>query len=908
MTDRRYLAGGAAIKMDHFQPAVDPRKQELLEARFLGARMSATTQLQMAPQTTLVQVNQNPNHSVITSAAASTAPNNQDSNMSTGSSHSDKEVERDVITQAIINNTPEKLPRQQSERKRKRKPTEDNGNGPGSRGTGVSTVNDLGNIRDGIQNSKGQRLSLSTASDKKINDYFHSKHPTNTSRHTGAKSPSPQHPGTFLMYPPSPQPPLVHSLNVNVNNQDYFKSRSTTNLVSTAQSPLPPPTGLSSSSPVGNHVTNAGSNLLPLSNVSVQQSLSVTIPGASITTQSSPSQQNLPIIHHNQNNQQQPQSLAVLSMVSKSVQTDLTLVNMQDRDSDAETSKTKLDDMTRVSDEQKSQINAHQKVVEQQKSHINKCIDVVKKLLKQKSNIEKKEARQKCMQNRLRLGQFVTQRVGATFQENWTDGYAFQELARRQEEITSEREEIDKQKKSLVKKRPTNTESGRKRNTSTTSASPAVASTTNLHNGGDVTFLKPEPVANSSTFTIQEYYECDEILKLRHNALKKEDADLQLEMEKLERERNLHIRELKRIHNEDQSRFSNHPVLNDRYLLLMLLGKGGFSEVHKAFDLKEQRYVACKVHQLNKDWKEDKKANYIKHALREYNIHKALDHPRVVKLYDVFEIDANSFCTVLEYCDGHDLDFYLKQHKTIPEKEARAIIMQVVSALKYLNEIKPPIIHYDLKPGNILLTEGNVCGEIKITDFGLSKVMDEENYNPDHGMDLTSQGAGTYWYLPPECFVVGKNPPKISSKVDVWSVGVIFYQCLYGKKPFGHNQSQATILEENTILKATEVQFPNKPTVSNEAKSFIRGCLAYRKEDRMDVFSLAKHEYLQPPVSKHGRSSSVQQQQQQSSSHQSTPVSSGNNQGSGGGTSGNNPGQTSFSTGMFGNMNQSSSS
>lgn len=138
-----------------------------------------------------------------------------------------------------------------------------------------------------------------------------------------------------------------------------------------------------------------------------------------------------------------------------------------------------------------------------------------------------------------------------------------------------------------------------------------------------------------------------------------------------------------------------------------------------------------------------------------------------MKLYDVFEIDANSFCTVLEYCDGHDLDFYLKQHKTIPEREARSIIMQVsgemskegrttntfinllslqvVSALKYLNEIKPPVIHYDLKPGNILLTEGNVCGEIKITDFGLSKVMDEENYNPDHGMDLTSQGAGTYW-------------------------------------------------------------------------------------------------------------------------------------------------------------------
>lgn len=57
------------------------------------------------------------------------------------------------------------------------------------------------------------------------------------------------------------------------------------------------------------------------------------------------------------------------------------------------------------------------------------------------------------------------------------------------------------------------------------------------------------------------------------------------------------------------------------------------------------------------------------------------------------------FCTVLEYCEGNDLDFYLKQHKLMSEKEGRSIIMQIVNALKYLNEIRPPIIHYDLKPG-----------------------------------------------------------------------------------------------------------------------------------------------------------------------------------------------------------------
>lgn len=115
----------------------------------------------------------------------------------------------------------------------------------------------------------------------------------------------------------------------------------------------------------------------------------------------------------------------------------------------------------------------------------------------------------------------------------------------------------------------------------TASSNPATTSTgsTTLHNGTDsATFLKPDAIPG---FSWQEYYEADEILKLRQSALKKEDADLQLEMEKLERERNLHIRELKRIHNEDQSRFNNHPVLNERYLLLMLLGKGGFSEVHK---------------------------------------------------------------------------------------------------------------------------------------------------------------------------------------------------------------------------------------------------------------------------------------------------------------------------------------
>jgi tousled-like kinase len=72
----------------------------------------------------------------------------------------------------------------------------------------------------------------------------------------------------------------------------------------------------------------------------------------------------------------------------------------------------------------------------------------------------------------------------------------------------------------------------------------------------------------------------------------------------------------------------------------------------------------------------------------------------------------------------------------------------------------------------------------------------------------------------------------------------IFYQCLYGRKPYGHNLSQAAILENEVILNAKEIQFPNRPQVSNEAKLFIRRCLTYQARDRPDVLQLSEDKYL----------------------------------------------------------------
>uniref|UniRef100_A0A3P9QG99 non-specific serine/threonine protein kinase n=1 Tax=Poecilia reticulata TaxID=8081 RepID=A0A3P9QG99_POERE len=517
----------------------------------------------------------------------------------------------------------------------------------------------------------------------------------------------------------------------------------------------------------------------------------------------------------------------------KAVQSDLTLLKLKAiekvKSSDLERTEGRIDDLVRSNCDLRRQVDEQQKMLERYKERLNKCVKISQQLLIEQSKREKMACRDKSMQDRLRLGHFTTVRHGASFTEQWTDGYAFQKLIKQQEQINSQREDIERQRKLLGKRKPPavqmpppNMEQNKRKS---------------RNNGQE-----------NETLSLAAYREQEEIFKLRIGRLKKEEAEIQTELEQLERVRNLHIRELKRIHNEDNSQFRDHPTLNDRYLLLRLLGRGGFSEVFKAFDLTEQRYVAIKIHQLNKNWREEKKQNYHRHACREYRIHKELDHPRIVKLYDYFSIDRDSFCTVLEYCGGNDLDFYLKQNKSMTEKEGRSIIMQLVNALKYLNQIRPPIIHYDLKPGNILLVNGTACGEIKITDFGLSKIVDDDS--SADGMDLTSQGAGTYWYLPPECFVMGKDPPKISNKVDVWSVGVIFYQILYGRKPFGHNQSQQDILQENTILKATEVQFPPKPVVTTEAKAFIRRCLAYHKEDRVDVLQLASDPFLMPNIRK----------------------------------------------------------
>lgn len=272
------------------------------------------------------------------------------------------------------------------------------------------------------------------------------------------------------------------------------------------------------------------------------------------------------------------------------------------------------------------------------------------------------------------------------------------------------------------------------------------------------------------------------------------------------------------------------PLLLDRYQILSLLGKGGFAEVYKAYDLEKFRYVAIKVHQMNAKWNFTVRNNYLKHTDRENKAFQSLNHPHIVKYYDTIEIDDMSYGTVLEYCGGQDLDYILKRNGSLPEKDAKVIVKQLLCAVKFLNEQTPKIIHYDIKPQNILFTKGRM---VKITDFGLCKMHDTE----ESKMELTSPGVGTYWYLPPECFESIRERAVISGKVDIWSIGVVFYQILYGKKPFGNDMSQERIKSEKVILRITSVNFPEKPVVSQDSKDFIKRCLTYDQNDRIDIFA-----------------------------------------------------------------------
>ena len=328
------------------------------------------------------------------------------------------------------------------------------------------------------------------------------------------------------------------------------------------------------------------------------------------------------------------------------------------------------------------------------------------------------------------------------------------------------------------------------------------------------------------------------------DCLLKEKEELCETLKKLEADKYLYLYKQNLFNQEKICTFSplkkeGLPFLNERYQILELIGKGGYSEVYKAYDTYDHKFIACKLIQLNENWPQEIKQSYIKHTIRENLILQNLNHKKIVKLYDTLEINDNSFCNILEYCSGPDLSLYIRKNGgSISEQIAKIIITQILQALIYLNNLTKKIIHYDLKPENILFDNDM---NIKITDFGLAKIIEPNT----EFVQLTSQGVGTYWYLPPECFEENKNI-EINSKVDIWSLGVILYEIIFNKKPFGHGcSSQKKLVKDKIIQNAYSVEFPENPEISEKCKDFIQNCLKYKQSERYDAFQAFNSEFIQ---------------------------------------------------------------
>lgn len=242
------------------------------------------------------------------------------------------------------------------------------------------------------------------------------------------------------------------------------------------------------------------------------------------------------------------------------------------------------------------------------------------------------------------------------------------------------------------------------------------------------------------------------------------------------------------------------------------LGSGTFGKVYKGKALDSSLIVAIKVIDL-KVTSENK--NLLKSLENEVELMKKLDSPYVVRLYDTY-YTKNHFYLVTEYCNQGDLrNFFLQSKKAFSEKQARSILKDIIKGLEELSKHK--IIHRDLKPENILIHNNN----FKIGDFGLSKSV--ENFQNQ----ILSSCVGSPLYMSPQVIKM----EHYTSKCDIWSLGLIYYEMLFGKTPW-----PATNV--NDLIRRTSkepLRFPYQIFLNEMSKEFLRNCL---KIDEASRFSL----------------------------------------------------------------------
>lgn len=257
-----------------------------------------------------------------------------------------------------------------------------------------------------------------------------------------------------------------------------------------------------------------------------------------------------------------------------------------------------------------------------------------------------------------------------------------------------------------------------------------------------------------------------------------------------------------------------------RYRLLELLGRGEMSTVYLAEHVRMKRRCAIKVLPASKA----RDTSYLGRFLREAEAVAALDHPNIVRAYDVdMEVEAGTeiHFLAMEYVEGKDLEKLLAEREQFPLVEAADIIRQAAEGLAHAHE--NGLIHRDIKPGN-LLVDGK--GTVKLLDLGLARF-----FRADEVESLTikhdEKVLGTADYLAPEQAV---DSHAVDERADVYSLGCTFYFTLAGQPPFTEGTLVQRLLAHQTKLPPPVSRL--RPDVPPALEAILQKMLQKRREDR----------------------------------------------------------------------------
>jgi serine/threonine protein kinase len=261
-----------------------------------------------------------------------------------------------------------------------------------------------------------------------------------------------------------------------------------------------------------------------------------------------------------------------------------------------------------------------------------------------------------------------------------------------------------------------------------------------------------------------------------------------------------------------------------RYHILEQLGEGGMAVVYKAYDTRLETDVAVKVIRTE-NLPQSGVERALKRFEREAKSLAKLTHSNIVPIIDYGE-NAGSPYLVMKYLPGGTLKQHLGQ--PMPYQEAARILAPIARALEYAHQ--HDIIHRDVKPSNILITES---GQPMLSDFGVAKILEA-----DETMDLTgtSMGVGTPEYMAPE---------QVTSKTsdgrgDIYSLGVVFFELVTGRKPFMADTPMAVLFKQASEPLPRPRQFV--PGLSDAVEKVLFKALAKKPEDRyqtMGEFAVA---------------------------------------------------------------------